>query len=303
LDTKEDMTRTNRLSLLAVAVTALVLLLGYGAYWGVKQLLTPAAAPIQQAEEVNQIAAETADQDKDGLSDLVENIYKTKADVADSDGDGSNDGQEVAQGRNPAVAGPNDKLLDVPLASEVINTDTYTGKYLASLPADLAKEQILDKARLEAFVEENKGELLPPLPAGTVKTSTASGKEAVQVYLDKISSTTNKELKLVTSTEIEAAFRASYADPKNSQLRNVRTALEKNFTILKGVEAPAEAKDLHEKLLMATQSLVTNVELLEHMSKDFVSGMIGAKNIELLGSVFQDIAGQISALEEKYGLQ
>lgn len=295
------MNRTNRLGLMVVLITAIGLVVLYGLYWGASHLLKQKIQDISQQPTVSILPA--ADQDDDGLSDLVENVYKTKPDVADTDNDGVKDGQEVAEGRNPAVAGPNDKLADVPLASEVLNTDTYTGKYLATLPADLAREQILDKTRVEAFVEENRGELLPPLPAGTIKTSTASGKEAIQAYLDTISSTTNPKLKLVASSQIEEAFRASSADPANSSIRDVKKSLESNFIELAAIEAPVEVAALHEKLLKATQALVTNVGLLENMSKDFVGGVIGAKNIELLGGEFNDIASKIGALEQQYGLE
>lgn len=297
------MNRTNRLGLLVVVITAVAFIVLYGIYWGASILLKARQNAQIAPQQTNAPTANLiTDKDADGLPDLIEKVYKANPDVADTDKDGTNDGQEVTEGRDPAIAGPNDKLPGIPLAGEVVDTSTYTGKYLSTLPADLAREKILDKTRVGAFVEENRGELLPKLPAGTVRISTASGKEAVQAYLDKISAITNPNLKLVSSSQIEEAFRAASADPANSSLRDIKKTLESNFTELKTIEAPSEAAALHEKLLTATQALVNNVSLLENMSKDFIGGIVGAKNIELLGGEFNDIAKQISALEQKYDI-
>lgn len=297
------MNRTNRLGILVALITAAVLLVIYGLYWGATRLLKNDQQAQPAAGQASAILEPISDKDADGLSDLVENLYKTKADVADTDSDGTKDGQEVAEGRNPVLAGPNDKLPQVPLASEVLNTSTYTGKYLSTLPADLDQAQILDKTRVEAFVEENRGELLPALPAGTIQASSAAGKEAVQSYLNAISASKNPNLKLLASSQIEEAFRAASADPANSSLRDIKKTLEQNLAELKRVEVPSEVVALHEKLVVATTALISNVALLENMSKDFIGGVIGAKNIELLGTEFNDIAKQIAALEQKYNIE
>src|SRR2546423_718695 len=50
------------------------------------------------------------DSDNDGLKDWEETLWKTDPHNPDTDGDGTPDGQEVKEGRNPSVKGPNDKL-------------------------------------------------------------------------------------------------------------------------------------------------------------------------------------------------
>lgn len=295
------MNSINRLGIRVVILTLIVLGLGYGLWWGAAAIWK-ASRPVPILTPVPTESPIT-DRDQDGLSDLVENVYQTNPDVADTDQDGTNDGAEVVAGRNPTQAGPNDKVNDVPLGSDVVDTKTYTGQYLSTLPADLERSEILDKVRLEAFVEKEKGELLPPLPSGLIRTSTDAGKEAITTYLDKISSTTNTEIALISTQDIETAFRTTYASPTNPALKTIREKLEHNVAILSSVVAPAEVKDLHTKLVTATQALATNVGLLASMPADFVGGLIGAKNIELLGPVFEDIASQVQVLETKYGLQ
>ncbi len=49
------------------------------------------------------------DSDEDGLKDWEEILWKSDSKNKDSDNDGTNDGDEVKQGRNPMIKGPNDK--------------------------------------------------------------------------------------------------------------------------------------------------------------------------------------------------
>ena len=55
------------------------------------------------------------DSDNDGLKDWEEALWKTDPHNPDTDGDGTPDGQEVKEGRNPVIPGPNDSLADHPL--------------------------------------------------------------------------------------------------------------------------------------------------------------------------------------------
>ncbi len=54
----------------------------------------------------------TKDSDEDGLYDWEENLWGTDVNDPDTDEDGTGDGEEVAQNRNPLIAGPNDLLYD-----------------------------------------------------------------------------------------------------------------------------------------------------------------------------------------------
>jgi hypothetical protein len=50
------------------------------------------------------------DSDNDGLKDWEETVWGTDSHNPDMDGDGTKDGDEIKQGRNPLVKGPNDSL-------------------------------------------------------------------------------------------------------------------------------------------------------------------------------------------------
>lgn len=179
----------------------------------------------------------------------------------------------------------------------------YTKKYIESLPENTDKGKLLDPKKLEDFVNANKGVLLPELFVGTVQTTTATGKQAIQTYLDSISPTQNTAIKPVTGDTITTglAKQASEEDPK--ALSPIRESIESNFNLLKQVKTPKESLGLHTKLLQATLALMNNVKLLQGMQTDFVGGLIGQKNLADLNAVFTDIGTQILALETKYNIK
>lgn len=298
------MQTVNRLGLRVVAGTLVLLLVIYGIYRGVRAVWfssPPSPTAIQQPSVSS--SDQTEDSDQDGLSDLLENVYASNPQQPDSDGDGTLDGAEVTADRDPTVAGPNDDLATTIADKIVVQLSTYTGKYLASLPPDLSQDEILNKARVEAFINENKGELLPAVDVAAVKTTSDSGKEAIAAYLNSISSTHNPALAAVTSADIEAAFRAYHANPQESkELQVIYDKLRKNVLTLQNIEVPEEPKELHIRLLAASIALTNNVELLLGETKDFVGGLIGAKNIEELGPVFAQLGEDIAALQKKYNI-
>jgi hypothetical protein len=281
-------------------ITAALLLILFGLYWGGKQLLRRDREPLPVSLSEEERAR---DRDNDGIADLYEGrFYATNPTVADTDGDGTADLQEITNGRNPTVAGEND-YVKPPTGQQVATQDTYTQRYLAQLPAEVPREDILQQDRVRAFVDGQRGQLLPPIAPDTLKSTTKSGKTAISEYLDSISSTHNKALQAVSSADVEAAFRVLVNTSNPTPLQELVTKLEQNVVLLKAVPAPAEAAALHQKFVAASQALATNAKLLGTTNTDFVGALIGARNIEELGGVFQDIARQVKALEEKYGLQ
>ena len=98
------MKKSQRTSLYIGIIILILLLAGISFYQ--RSIGEPyVATDIQQAQ--------TEDFDNDGLKDWEEVLWKTKANDPDTDKDGTPDGLEVALGRDPIVAGPDDFLEGV----------------------------------------------------------------------------------------------------------------------------------------------------------------------------------------------
>lgn len=197
--------------------------------------------------------------------------------------------------------------LDPQLAQELSAAQQtlvgYTKKYIESLPADIPKDQVLDPKNIQAFIEKNKGALLPELRPGTVKTTTSAGKKAIQAYLDKISASHNKQVVPITGDAIITALGKQQSGEDANALSPILASLEKNFSLFTSIQVPKEAISLHTKLLQGTLSLIDNVKLLQQMRQDVIAGLIGQRNLTDLNDVFSRIATQIAALERKYGIK
>jgi hypothetical protein len=291
----------NRLGVRIAGLTALVLLVLFGLYWGGRQLLRRGQEGLAPGKQLT-LAERQQDSDGDGVADLYETAYyNTNPNNPDTDGDGASDLAEILGGKDPLTAGPQDEIRPA-TGSAVGTTDTFTQRYLASLPDDVPREEILDQARLEAFIDANRGTLVPALEPGVITVTQAAGAEAISAYLDAIASSHNNSLKAVTSTDIEAAFRLQVNSSQSQPMQDLVIALTNNVGVLEAVPAPAEAAALHTRLVTASQALRDNAAMLANIQQDFVGGLIAARKIESLGGVFQEIAQAVQALETKYGL-
>lgn len=293
----------NQFGMRIAGITLLVLLGLWGLYSGGKWLIGGLDNTREKRQSLS-LAEAQKDTDGDGVADYYETtFYKSDPNKADTDGDGMSDLDEITSGRDPLVPAPKDVIKPLTGAEVAGIQDSFTKKYLASLPEDVPREEILDQSRLEIFVENNRGELLPVIPPETILTSPATGAEAVKAYLDVISASHNGQLKAVSSTDLEGGFRAQVSTGNQETLKEMVRALTDNLNILFKAQAPAEVAQLHIKLVAASTALRDNAAMLSNVNQDFVGALIAAKNIEDLGGVFQEIAQEVGALEEKYGLE
>lgn len=293
----------NHFGLRIAGLTAVMLLALFGLYTGGRWLIGGLDNNKEQRESLS-LAKARQDTDGDGVADYYETtFYKTDPAKADTDGDGMDDLKEITSGRDPLVPAPND--ASKPATGEQVAgvKDSYTKKYLASLPEDVAREDILNQVKLEEFVAANRGELLPVIPRDIILTSEAAGAEAVKTYLDNISAAHNNQLEAVSSTDLEGAFRVQVNTGSDELVRELARVLNNNLDVLFKVAAPVEVVPLHTKMIAATTALRDNAALLQRVNDDFAGALVGAKNIEELGGVFQEIARDVAAWEEKYDLE
>lgn len=254
------------------------------------------------------------DTDQDGLSNTLEVLYKTDAGNADTDGDGYLDGSEVANGYNPTIPSPNDKVVPSPTPAvaqapattspTTAPTGTLTAQFFTRFGLPPIRASLTENPeQLERFVDEvNARGYLPALAPGDVRTTAASGKNAVSTYLDAISIPQNPKLHAVTATEIGTAFRTFTSTKKSESLNAILTRLRENIATLKGIAVPTEARSIHETYLAATMALAENVELLLRYDQDYVGTLVAAARIEGLRVSFDTVAKGITDLEKKYNI-
>ncbi|OGD66657.1 hypothetical protein A2Z61_00915, partial [Candidatus Campbellbacteria bacterium RIFCSPLOWO2_02_35_12] len=83
-----------------------------------------------QAEAIKNIAEK--DSDRDGLKDWEEALWGSDPHNPDTDGDRTPDGEEVVVGRNPIIAGPNDKLYNTLALKKKEDDNKYPEKDLTA---------------------------------------------------------------------------------------------------------------------------------------------------------------------------
>jgi len=156
---------------------------------------------------------EQKDSDSDGLPDWQEEIWKTDKNNPDTDSDGTTDGQEVKDGRNPAVAGPDDKILNDEEAASKVITESLSKKSTDpnSVTSILSKNLLLRLAQLQQsqqyttesgdalakdLVDQTVSEVQIPekYPENIFLTFDSTNKQKLQEYSDKMISIQSTEL-------------------------------------------------------------------------------------------------------------
>lgn len=244
------------------------------------------------------------DSDTDGLPDALEVIYKTDPYAADTDHDGYVDGKEVANGYDPTIPSPNDKL---PLHASPGPTPTpapptLTQQFFTSTGLPPSRETLTaNEGAVTEFVNEtNARGYLPAVSEKDLHIINASGKAAISRYLDAISIPQNPSLHAVSVEDITTAFEALTKTRNAGLLDAIITDLAENVEALKRVEVPREAVSLHTTYLAASIALLDNTRALKSYETDYVGALVAASRIQGLSTEFDRVEQDIQALEKKY---
>jgi len=289
------MQEAHRASIRVGFITILVIVILVGGYWGVRLFLDR-----NSSDEAAQTLG-GQDSDSDGIPDVFEETYRTDPNKSDSDNDGVDDLEELVLGRDPAIAGPNDESKPL-TGSNVTNLNTLTGKYLATLPENASRADILDNERIAAFIAIQQDELLPTIDQSEIKTIPETSAATVQTYLEAISASHNPEIKAITNEAIANAV-SQQLQLQPGALKDLIVQLEQNNRTLNSVTVPVDLVSLHTRLLGASRALLSNVQLLAAIDEDFIGGLLAAQNIDKLGTTWQEIATDVTALEAQYKLE
>lgn len=240
------------------------------------------------------------DTDQDGLTDNLEPIYQTDPQNKDTDGDGYLDGSEVANGYDPTIKSPKDKIT---ISTPTPFGPTYTEQYFDRVGLPPSRENLLKSAELDEFIFiTNARGFLPAVRDEDLRIVSAKGKPAVAAYLDAVSSAHNRNLAKVDTEDIETALQALTTEKNAQPLDDLTAALAQNAEVLRAAPVPEEALALGKQYLAATLALKENIELLKNYQTDFVGVLVAASRIDNLRGVFRAVADGIAELERKYNI-
>lgn len=293
------MNSINSFGLKVSLITTVIVLLVVAAVWGIhtwftSRQLAETATPPTNTEQDSPLLL---DADEDGLPDALESVYNTDPNNPDTDGDGVFDGDEIALGKNPTVAGPDDQIETALTPESTVPLSTYTSRYFATLPSESSRETIFDSDRLDAFVEQARQPVLEPLVEGTVRILSDSSPAAVETYIQSLSPQNNPNLRPFSLADIDTAITAASSEETQAKLAEIISTLDHNVSTLESIEVPPVAKGVHTKLITATRSASKNTNLIKNATEDPVGALVGAKNIEELHTIFQSISSELAALQ------
>ena len=235
------------------------------------------------------------DTDGDGLKDWEENLWRTDINNKDTDGDGLSDGDEVKEGRNPLVKGPNDYI-----DKESFKKNFY--KEDGNETANLGKELISEYLSLKDFGyinDKNKGEIIDYMVKDKLNE--------IEKEQEKIKNYTLDDLNIIEKNdsvslnnyleEIKKILEEEGKDIPNS-LAIVKDSLEKkdkeilnelNKNILMSeniikrfleIETPSNLKNEHLELINLVSKIENEVKSMKVIFEDPIKSMLNIKNYQ-----------------------
>lgn len=237
------------------------------------------------------------DFDQDGLENWEEFLWKTDPQIADTDGDGTNDGEEVAQGRDPRTPGPNDSLE---------NTQNQSDPSSIEATSRLTQEFAIEYFGLKQSGAEINSETQAALIANILEDDYKQPTKAIYGINDLsiIDITTALTLKKYGNDLGQIIVEASTNKPEGSELdvfveatqNNDETVLEELDVFIAGwqeildksvaLPVPRGASKLHLNLVNSLYYIIENIKGLQLAFDDPLLAMISfneySDSVELL---------------------
>ena len=267
----------------------------------------------------NQISLNySKDNDNDGLTNQEESYWNTDMENPDTDGDGFVDGEEVASGHNPLVAGPHDLLIEFgkeKIASnltEKLSALITSGLYAGDLGPSASYEaysSAIDKISLSTLYDG-----IATLTPDELKASEIQEVEDVkrfqEIYLQKVAIIIEKDILPELFTEPFEAKRllAKFGTTDGNNDINVfflsRAARnEKIIKKLMVLDVPRGLVDFHKKTIAFFQSLNYQYQSISQTEKDPIKALFALNNLQdtYLQSrvILSDLAVAVKRLEIK----
>lgn len=278
---------SNKISTLFIVVVLVVVLSISGdvIFKKIKKLDIPElidADLILQRQTTDQTSI---DRDSDGLLDWQESLYGSDSLNSDTDGDGTNDGDEIKDGRDPRISGPNDSLVRM---SDLINTEFDVEDYTpGSLTDNLSVNFFGNYLKLkgENNLTQETGQQLIDQTINQVTTNTSlqnkyqisnlksvtSDKETLTkygndfalIYLNYVN-----QLKIINSTD------------DNQYLELVANKYQEFAKDLASMNVPSVALNVHVQIINKINNVGVLTSELKRYGEDPVKGLFAMKNLK-----------------------
>ncbi len=249
------------------------------------------------------------DTDKDGLLDWEEALWKTDINNPDTDGDGTPDGQEIKDGRDPAKAGPDDKIENYDnfqsSSQEVSHTETLAEQFLVAysklvqsgdlseanktkIISDLIKENISKEISFKIYTEKD------------IIVKKDSSVESLKNYGNELGLAILNNLPKKTSDEkypVELIYLKKAVETKNPADIAKFDSLIKNYTKMIAdillIEIPESVQSKHLAVLNETGKMSATITSFKNAFVDPLKTLQGVsyytENIKNLHSAFLDL--------------
>lgn len=269
-----------------------------------------------QAEKTLLAGVFETDTDLDGLKDWKEELWGTQKDVADTDRDGTSDGDEVAESRNPLIAGPDDMLsedtalvrtensIQVSATGDLNETETFSrelfAQYLQAKKTGVFSEEEIRNRLLTSFADDalptfaNERDFTAsdvhavPATEGSIRTYANS---VAAIILDSKPASTENEL-IIFERAVTTGNREdlSLLDPL---IQSYQRAFEKASIIA----VPENAILVHVNLINSLQSIHHSVSAMQQVFTNPLPTLAAVRSYpdDAAGLVraFQDLAAYV----------
>lgn len=230
------------------------------------------------------------DTDGDGLKDWEEQLWKTDQNKQDTDSDGTPDGQEIKQGRDPLVAGPNDKL-DLETVSTKINTETESDltstdkfsrdlflKILAAKKANAPPtEADLSNYLNTSIKQEIEAQTLKYFTEGDIMIMSPENPEKIRVYGNEVAKILTKKPKVPLEHELVTVDRAQTKnDPSElKKLDPLYAEYKRIQNELLAITVPKSASATHIALINAVMRMAWSIDSFKYFLTDQIKALPG----------------------------
>ena len=243
-------------------------------------------------ENSTRLAAANLDTDKDGLKDWEETLWKTNLQNPDTDGDGTNDGAEVAAGRNPAVAGPKDNLTtnivkDAGTTNKSIESFSITNELAKGVfsnymqtQSGLVSQTITDGANAALVDQAQTSATIKLYDIKDIKLTDDDSNQATQNYLNNWIGILAKYSYYKDQNEPELLKKALLSrSPENIQaVADAALAYKHISDELLALSVPRVMVNVHMAFLNVYYGMYQSVSQMSKSLEDPVLGMIGLRN-------------------------